>query len=105
MTVWGAGFGQVKLKGDGQPVTGCDGRHPEAEFFISSFSRRISPFLRMEASIAVYLKHSHTTQHNIDKTREFRPKLHTKRVEMMLCFTCYHGLFIDFGRVRASRRG
>ena len=59
------------------------------DLFLSSFSRRISPFLRMEASIAVYLKHSHTTQHNIDKTREFRPKLHTKRAEMMLCFTCY----------------
>jgi len=37
----------------------------------------------------VYLKHGHTTQHNIDKTREFRPKLHTKRAEMMLYFTCY----------------
>jgi len=90
VTVWGAGDGQVELKGDGQPITGCDDRHPEAEFFISLFSRWISSFLRMEASIAVYLKHSHTTQHNIDKTREFRPKLHTKRAEMMLCFTCYH---------------
>jgi len=90
VTVWGAGDDQVELKGDGQPVTGCDGRHPEAEFFISSFSRRISPFLRMETSIAVYLRHSHTTQHNIDKTREFKSKLHTKRAEMMLCFTCYH---------------
>jgi len=47
----------------------------------------------MEAFIAVYLKHSHTTQHNIDKTREFRPKLHTKRAEMMLYFTCYQGPF------------
>ena len=62
------------------------------DLFLSSFSRRISPFLRMEASIAVYLKHSHTTQHNIDKTREFRPKLHTKRAEMILCFTCYQFL-------------
>ena len=90
VTVWGAGDGQVELKGDGQSVTGCDGRHPEAEFFISSFSRQISPSLHMEASIAVYLKHSHTTHHNIDKTREFRPKLHTKWAEMMLYFTCYH---------------
>ena len=64
------------------------------DLFLSSFSRRISPFLCMEASIAVYLKHSHTIQHNIDKTREFRPKLHTKRAEMMLCFTCYQSLCI-----------
>jgi len=63
------------------------------DLFLSSFSRRISPFLRMEASVAVYLKHSHTTQHNIGKTREFRPKLHTKRAEMMLCFTCYQSGF------------
>ena len=25
-----AGDGWVVLEGDGQPVTGCDGRHPEA---------------------------------------------------------------------------
>ena len=30
LTTWHAGDGWVVLKGDGQPVTGCDGRHPEA---------------------------------------------------------------------------
>jgi len=62
------------------------------DLFLSSFSRRISLFLRMEAFIAVYLKHVHTTQHNIGKTRESRPKLHTKRAEIMLCFTYYQFL-------------
>jgi len=68
-------------------VTGCDGLHVTGsdglwcwwrlgrvegwrpspwsltitDLFLSSFSRRISPFLRMEASITVYLKHNQTT--------------------------------------------
>jgi len=40
-----AGDGWVELKGDGQPVTGCDGRHPEAGFF------RTCSFLRFLAEL------------------------------------------------------
>jgi len=47
LTVWDAGDGQVELKGDGQHVTGCDGRHPEAEFFRTcSFLRFLAEFRR-----------------------------------------------------------
>jgi len=59
------------------------------DLFLSSFSRRISPFLRMEVSIAVYLKHNQTTSIAQAKTRESTPKLHTKRAEIVLCFACY----------------
>jgi len=42
-----AGDGQVGLKGYGQPVTGCDGRHPEAQFFRTcSFLRFLAEFRR-----------------------------------------------------------
>jgi len=59
------------------------------DLFLSSFSRRISPFLRMEASIVVYLKHNQTTSITQAKTRESTPKLNTKRAEIVLYFACY----------------
>jgi len=93
LTAWHAGDGWVVLKDDGQPVIECDGRHPEAwQFRTCSFLRFLAEFRRFCAWRPLLLctwKYNQTTSITKAKTSESRPKLHTKRVEIVLCFACY----------------
>ena len=95
-----AGDGWVCLKGDGQPVIECDGRHPEAwKFRTCRFLRFLAEFRRFCAwrpLLPCTWKHNQTTSITQAKTRESTPKLHTKRAEIVLCFACYQADRLEF---------